>query len=97
MEHQRRVKFSVEVRSGAARFRMGVQTQSIREGLSLVGGRRPKEWSRWPLPKNRSDSSSTSGPTKWPPEGWEKGASKRSNFRLLVHRQAGKRSKDTKR
>jgi hypothetical protein len=42
MEHQRRVKFSEEVRSGAARFRMGVQTQSIREGLSLVGGRRPQ-------------------------------------------------------
>ena len=39
MERQRRVKFSVEVRSGAARFRVGVQAQSIREALRLVGGR----------------------------------------------------------
>lgn len=39
MEHQRRVKFSVEVRSGTARFRVGVQAQSIREALRLVGSR----------------------------------------------------------
>ena len=42
MERQRRVKFSVEVRSGAARFRVGVQSQNIREALSLVGGRHPR-------------------------------------------------------
>jgi hypothetical protein len=42
MEHQRRVKFSVEVRSGSARFRVGVQAQSIREALRLVGGRYPR-------------------------------------------------------
>ena len=39
MERQRRVKFSVEVRSGTARFRVGVQARSIREALRLVGGR----------------------------------------------------------
>jgi hypothetical protein len=38
MEHQRRVKFSVEVRSGTARFRVGVQAQSIGKAPSLVGG-----------------------------------------------------------
>ncbi len=39
MEKQRRVKFSVEVRSGSARFRVGVRARSVREGLRLVGGR----------------------------------------------------------
>jgi hypothetical protein len=42
MERQRRVKFSVEVRSGTARFRVGVQAQNIREALRLVGGRYPR-------------------------------------------------------
>jgi hypothetical protein len=42
MERQRRVKFSVEHRSGSARFRVGVQAQSIREALSLVEGRHPR-------------------------------------------------------
>ncbi len=45
MERQKRkrqmVKVSVEVRSGAARFRVGVQAPSIREALSLVGGKYP--------------------------------------------------------
>ena len=41
MERQRRVKFSVEVRSGTARFRVGVQAPSIRKALSVVGGRYP--------------------------------------------------------
>ena len=35
------VKVSVEVISGAARFRVGVQAPSIREALSLVGGKYP--------------------------------------------------------
>jgi len=39
MERQGRVKFSVEVRSGSARFRVGVQARSIREALRMVGGR----------------------------------------------------------
>ena len=39
MEQKKMVKVSVEVRSGAARFRIGVQAQSIREALSLVGSR----------------------------------------------------------
>ena len=42
MERQRRVKFSVEVRSGTARFRVGVRAQSIRKALSVVGGRYPQ-------------------------------------------------------
>jgi hypothetical protein len=36
------VKVSVEVRSGAARFRVGVQAKSIRKALSMVGGRYPR-------------------------------------------------------
>lgn len=39
MERQTRAKFSVEVRSGTARFRVGVQARSTREALRLVGGR----------------------------------------------------------
>jgi hypothetical protein len=39
---QKIVKVSVEVRSGRARFRVGVQAQSIRRALSLVGGRYPQ-------------------------------------------------------
>jgi len=38
---QQMVKVSVEVRSGAARFRVGVQAPSILEALSLVGGKYP--------------------------------------------------------
>jgi hypothetical protein len=39
MEQQTMVKVSVEVRSGTARFRVGVQAPSIRKALSMVGGR----------------------------------------------------------
>lgn len=42
MEQQKMVKVSVEVRSGTARFRVGVQAQSIRRALSLLGGRYPQ-------------------------------------------------------
>jgi hypothetical protein len=42
MEQQRMVKVSVEVRSGTAHFRVGVQAQSIRRALSMVGGRYPQ-------------------------------------------------------
>jgi hypothetical protein len=42
MERQRRVKFSVELRSGSARFRVGVQARSIGKALRLVGGRHPQ-------------------------------------------------------
>jgi hypothetical protein len=35
------VKVSVEVRSGTASFRVGVQAQSIRRALSVVGKRYP--------------------------------------------------------
>ena len=36
------VKVSVEVRSGTARFRVGVQAESVRRALSMVGGRYPR-------------------------------------------------------
>ena len=39
---QKTVRISVEVRSGTARFRVGVQARSIREALRLVGGRYPR-------------------------------------------------------
>ena len=45
MEQQQKkklVKVSVEVRSGTARFRVGVQAESIRRALSMVGGRHPQ-------------------------------------------------------
>jgi len=43
MEQQKRqmVKVSVEVRSGAARFRVGVQAPTILEALSLAGEKYP--------------------------------------------------------
>ena len=41
MEQQKMERISVEVRSGTARFRVGVQAQSIREALSMVAGRYP--------------------------------------------------------
>lgn len=43
MEQQlKMVRVSVEVRSGAARFRVGVQAESIRKALSMVAGRYPQ-------------------------------------------------------
>jgi hypothetical protein len=43
MEQQEKmVRISVEVRSGTARFRVGVQAQSIRKALSMVAGRYPR-------------------------------------------------------
>jgi hypothetical protein len=39
---QQMVKVSVEVRSGTARFRVGVQAESVRRALSMVGGRYPQ-------------------------------------------------------
>jgi len=41
MEQQKMVKVSVEVRSGTARFRVGIRASSIRKALSMVGGRYP--------------------------------------------------------
>ena len=42
MEQQKqKVRISVEIRSGTARFRVGVQAQSIREALGVVGGTYP--------------------------------------------------------
>ncbi len=42
MEQQKMVGISVEVGSGTARFRVGVQAKSIRKALSMVGGRYPQ-------------------------------------------------------
>jgi hypothetical protein len=43
MEPQKQtVRISVEVRSGTSRFRVGVQAQSIKEALGVVGGRYPR-------------------------------------------------------
>ena len=54
MEQQKQkrqmVKVSVEVRSGAARFRVGVQAPSIREALRLVGGKYPHREVRMAFP-----------------------------------------------
>jgi hypothetical protein len=50
MERQRRVTFSVELRSGSARFRVGVQAQSVREAMRLVGGRYPQGVVRMAFP-----------------------------------------------
>jgi hypothetical protein len=41
IEQQKMVRISMEVRSGASRFRVGVQAQSIRKALSMVGGGYP--------------------------------------------------------
>jgi hypothetical protein len=40
-QQQKMVRVSVDVRSGAARFHVGVQAQSIRTALSMVRGRYP--------------------------------------------------------
>ena len=39
---QQMVKVSVEVRSGTASFKVGVQARSLHEALSSVGGRYPR-------------------------------------------------------
>jgi hypothetical protein len=42
MERQKTVRVSVQVRSGTARFWVGVQAQSIRKALSMAGGGYPR-------------------------------------------------------
>jgi hypothetical protein len=44
------VKVSIEVHSGAARFRIGVRARSIREALSMVEGRHPRRTCRVKFP-----------------------------------------------
>jgi hypothetical protein len=41
-EQEHMVKVSVEVRNGAAHFRVGVQAKSIRRALGVVGARHPQ-------------------------------------------------------
>jgi len=40
-EVQAMIKVSIEVHSGAARFRVAVQAQSVQQALGLTGGRFP--------------------------------------------------------
>ena len=47
------VRISVEVRSGGARFRVGVQARNIREALRAVGGRYPQGVVRVAFPEQR--------------------------------------------
>ena len=43
MEYEEQtVRFSVELRSGTARFRVGVQARGIRKALGVVGGEHPQ-------------------------------------------------------
>ena len=42
MEQQKMVKVSVGVRSGTARFRVGVQAHGIHKALSMVEARHPQ-------------------------------------------------------
>ena len=44
------VKVSIEVRDGAARFRVAVQAESIQRALSLVAARHPNHDVRVKLP-----------------------------------------------
>ena len=39
---EKMVRISVEVRSGSARFRVGVQAENIRKALGMVSGRYPR-------------------------------------------------------
>jgi hypothetical protein len=41
MTEQRMIRYSTEVRSGSARFRVSVQAENVRRALDLVGGRYP--------------------------------------------------------
>ena len=42
MEQQQTVRVSVEVRSGTASFRVGVQAHSIHKALSMIEARHPQ-------------------------------------------------------
>jgi hypothetical protein len=54
MERQKMVKVSLQVRSGTARFRVGVQAGSIKKALSLVEGRYPDDKVRVVFPAERA-------------------------------------------
>jgi len=59
MNQQKTVRISVEVRSGTARFRVGVQADSIGRALSMVGGGTPE--ARSGLPFRQSPRASSPG------------------------------------
>jgi hypothetical protein len=52
---QKMVRVCVEVRSGTARFRVGVQAEGIRRALSLVGARYPHGETRVVFPIEPED------------------------------------------
>jgi hypothetical protein len=56
MEQQKMVKVSVQVRSGTARFGVGVKARSTRKALSMVGGRYPHGEVRVVLPTEPEES-----------------------------------------
>jgi hypothetical protein len=59
------VKVSIEVRSGAARFRVAVQARSIRRAISIVGNRYPDReiGARFPIDR-RAPSSRVAAPVR---------------------------------
>lgn len=54
-QQQKMVQVLVEIRSGTARFRVGVRARSIREALSLVGGKFPQREVRVVFPIEPED------------------------------------------
>ena len=54
-QRQKMVRISVEARSGAARFRVGVQAPSIMDALGLVGRRYPQGKVKVSLPIEPED------------------------------------------
>ena len=57
MDQQKTVRVSVEIRSGTARFRVGVQADSIGRALSMVGGGTPEARPGLPFQQNPRASS----------------------------------------
>jgi len=51
------VKVSIEVRSGAARFRVAVQAESVQRAVSIAGGRYPGRDVRVTIPIDLEGSS----------------------------------------
>ena len=72
------IKVSIEVREGAARFRVGVRADSIDRAVSIMKGRHPDRDVRVVFPIDPEDFF-VGGPRKIEPNGG-------SSMRLLPHR-----------
>jgi hypothetical protein len=72
------IKVSLEVREGAARFRVGVRADSIDRAVSIMKGRHPDRDVRVVFPIDPEDFF-VGGPRKIEPNGG-------SSMRLLPHR-----------